>query len=80
MESVARITRNTKTLIDNVYYNKSVNNIIFGNLSSIISDHLFQFLIEPSGFSEKSSKIINIGTVFALILIQMMFFPIFSKS
>ena len=28
MESVARITRNTKTLIDNVYYNKSVNNII----------------------------------------------------
>ena len=54
-----RITRNTKTLIDNIYYNKPLNNIISGNLSSIISDHLIQFLIEPLDFSEKSSKIIN---------------------
>ena len=54
-----RITRNTKTLINNIYYNKPPNNIISGNLSSIISDHLFQFLIEPLYFSEKSSKIIN---------------------
>ena len=35
-----RITRNTKTLIDNIYYNKPLNNIISGNLSSIISNHL----------------------------------------
>ena len=42
-----RITRNTKTLIDNIYYNKPLNNIISGNLSRIISDHLIQFLIEP---------------------------------
>ena len=35
-----RITRNTKTLIDNTYYNKSLNNIISGNISSIIFDHL----------------------------------------
>ena len=34
------ITRNTKTLIDNIYYNKPLNNIISGNLSSMISDHL----------------------------------------
>ena len=54
-----RITRNTKTLIDNIYYNKPLSNIIFGNLSSIISDHLIQFLIEPLDFSEKSSKMIN---------------------
>ena len=54
-----RITRNTKTLIDNIYYNKPLNNIISGNLSSIISDHLIQFLIEPLDFSEKSSKMIN---------------------
>ena len=54
-----RITRNTKTLIDNIYYNKPLNNIISGNLSSIISDHLIQFLIEPLDFSKKSSKIIN---------------------
>ena len=54
-----RITRNTKTLIDNIYYNKPLNNIISGNLSSIISDHLIQFLTEPLDFSEKSSKIGN---------------------
>ena len=35
-----RITRNIKTLIDNTYYNKSLNNIISGNISSIIFDHL----------------------------------------
>ena len=46
-----RITRNTKTLINNIYYNKPVNNII--------SDHLIQFLIEPIDFSEKSSEMIN---------------------
>ena len=51
-----RITRNTKTLIDKIYYNKSLNNIISGDLSSIIFDH---FLIEPLDFSEKSSKTIN---------------------
>ena len=54
-----RITRNTNTLIDNIYYNKPLNNIISGNLSSIISDHLIQFLIEPLDFLEKSSKMIN---------------------
>ena len=54
-----RITRNTKTLIDNICYNKPLNNIISGNLSSIISDHLIQFLIEHLDFSEKSSKMIN---------------------
>ena len=45
-----RITRNTKTIR---------NNIISGNLSSIISNHLIQFLIEPLDFLEKSSKMIN---------------------
>ena len=48
-----RITRNTKTLIDNIYYNKPLNNIISGNLSNIISDHLIQFLTEPRDFSDK---------------------------
>ena len=53
------MTRNTKTLIDIIYHNKPHNNIISGNLSSIISDHLIQFLTEPLDFSEKSSKIGN---------------------
>ena len=35
-----RITRNTKTLIDNIFYNKPLNDIMSGNLSSIISDQL----------------------------------------
>ena len=48
-----RITRNTKTLTDNIYYNKPLSNIISENLNSTISDHLIQFLIEPSDFSEK---------------------------
>ena len=48
-----RITRNTKTLIDNIFYNKPLNDIISGNLSSIISGHLIQFLIEPSKFTKK---------------------------
>ena len=48
-----RITRNTKILINSIYYNKSLNNIISGNLSSIIYDLLIQFLIESLDFSEK---------------------------
>ena len=54
-----RIKRNTKTLIDNIFNNRTFNNVISGNLSSIISNHLTQFLIEPPDFSEKSSKTIN---------------------
>ena len=57
--TLTRITRNTKTLIDDIYYNKPLNNFISGNLSSIISDHFIQFLIGPLDFLEKSSKIVN---------------------
>ena len=59
IKTPTRITIKTKTLINNIYYNKPLNNIISRNLSSIISDHLIQFLIEPLDFSEKSSKIVN---------------------
>ena len=38
-----RITRNTKTLIDNIFYNKLLNDIMSGNLSIIICDHLIRF-------------------------------------
>ena len=48
-----RITRNTKILIGNIFYNKPLNDIISGKLSSIISDHLIQFLIQASKFTEK---------------------------
>ena len=52
-----RITRNTKTLIDNIFYSKPLNNMS-GNLSSIIFDHLIQFLIELSKFTKKSPQMV----------------------
>ena len=53
-----RITRNTKTLTDNIFYNKPLNDIMSGNLSSIISDHLIHFLTELSNLTKKSSQMI----------------------
>ena len=52
--STARITRSNKTVIDNIFYNKPLNDIMFVNLRSTISDHLIQFLIEPSIFTTKN--------------------------
>ena len=57
-----RTTRNTKTLIDNIFYNKPLNDIMSGNLSSIISDHLLEFLIEPSKFTKKSLQMAGFPT------------------
>ena len=57
-----RTTRNTKTLIDNIFYKKPLNDIMSGNLSSIISDHLLQFLIEPSKFTKKSLQMAEFPT------------------
>ena len=48
-----RVTGNSKTLIDNTFYNKPMLNITAGNISSAISDHLTQFLIEPSSSNAK---------------------------
>ena len=53
-----RITRNTKTLIDNIFYNKPLNDIMSVDLSSIISDHLIQFLIQPSKSPKKSPQMV----------------------
>ena len=53
-----RITRNTKTLIDNIFYNQPLDDIMSRNLSSIISYHLIQFLIEPSKFTKKSPQMV----------------------
>ena len=43
--SPTRIMLTTKTLIDNVFYNKVSSNIISGNIAIAISDHLTQFLL-----------------------------------
>ena len=42
-----RITDRSQTLIDNIFFNSTSNQIISGNLTSTVSDHLPQFLIYP---------------------------------
>ena len=52
-----RVGNTSETLIDNMFYNKPLNNdMIAGNLCSVISDQLIQFLIVPSSFMHNSSK------------------------
>ena len=48
-----RVTGHSKTLVDNIFYIKPILNITAGNISSVISDHLIQFLIEPSSTNVK---------------------------
>ena len=48
-----RVTGHSKTLIDNIFYNKPMLNLTAGNISSVISGHLIQFLIEPSSTNAK---------------------------
>ena len=48
-----RVTGHPKTLIEKAFYNKHMLNVTAGNISSVISDHLIQFLIEPSSSNAK---------------------------
>ena len=50
----SRVTTNSKTLIDNIFSNMAVPNIISGNLTASISDHLPQFLVAPNIFFNAS--------------------------
>ena len=47
-----RITNHSKTLIDNIFSNQISTDVISGNISATISDHLPQFLIAPRVFSD----------------------------
>ena len=52
-----RVGNTSETLIDNIFYNKPLNNdMTAGNLCFVISDHLIQFLVETSSFMHSSSK------------------------
>ena len=53
------LTTNSKTLIDKNFSNIAVPNIIFGNLTASISDHLPQFLIAPNTFFNASYRKAN---------------------
>ena len=50
----SRVTANSKTLIDNIFSNMAVPNIISGNLTASISNHLPQFLVAPNIFFNAS--------------------------
>ena len=54
-----RLTSHSKTLIDNIFSNISLE-AISGNLTSTISDHLPQFMIVPNVFSNPPSNKANI--------------------
>ena len=43
--SPTRITPNSKTLLDNILYNNVTKNIISRSITTLISDHLTQFLL-----------------------------------
>ena len=50
-----RVTSHSKT-IDNIFYDTPMLNITAGNINSVISDHLIQFVIEPSS---STAKVVN---------------------
>ena len=50
-----RITSHSKTLIDNIFTNNLENNIVSGNLTSEISDHLPQFALIKTTQNQKPS-------------------------
>ena len=55
-----RITSHSKTLIDNIFSNYISQEIVSGNLTATISDHLPQFLIAPHIFSNVPNRKTNI--------------------
>ena len=55
-----RTTAHSKTLIDNIFSTYISQDIVSGNLTATISDHLPQFLIAPHIFSNVPNKKNNI--------------------
>ena len=51
-----RVTSNSKSIIDNIVTNIISTDIISGNLTATISDHLPQFLIAPEIFRNSPSN------------------------
>ena len=49
--------KNTSNFLDKIkIYDKTMLNLAVGNISSVISDHLIQFLIEPSSTNAKLER------------------------
>ena len=56
INTATTVIGHSKTLLDNIFYNKPKLNITGGNISSVISNHLTQFLIEPSSSNARPEK------------------------
>ena len=59
INSPTRITANSKTLIDNIFYNDVTKNIISGNITTSISDHLTQFLLISNQNPSSKNQMFN---------------------
>ena len=55
-----RLTSDSKILIDNIFPNVISHEVISGNITATISDHLPQFLFVPNVFSNPSCQKSNI--------------------
>ena len=53
-------TSHSRTLIDNIYSNVISKDIIYGNITANISDHLLQFLVSPNIFANPPSNKANV--------------------
>ena len=53
-------TSHSRTLIDIIFSNVISNDIISGNITALISDHLPQFLISPNTFADPPSNKSNV--------------------
>ena len=51
-----RITSHSKTIIDNIFFNFISHEIISGNITATISDHLPQFSVVPNILSNLSTQ------------------------
>ena len=60
VSQLTRITSHSNTLLDNIFSNVIELDIISGNLSATISDHLPQFVIIPNMFGNISGNKSNI--------------------
>ena len=56
----SRDASHSKTLIDNIFSNVISKDIIFGNITATISDHVPQFLISSNTFGDPTSNKSNV--------------------
>ena len=51
-----KVTRHSKTLIDKIFYNIISFEVVCGNITATISNHLHQFSFAPNVLSEASRQ------------------------